>query len=221
MFEQSDRDRGQVNNMELIKENMFEDKDSLEGKEEILKKTLGLGDDANLEGLDDETINQAMDSVSKTEKGQEAKETAIEDTLGLEEGSLEDVDEEVKDALIDAAGKMGESLSDVFANVEKIVECLETVDGTPKDIVKAIHINTGMKYSESLEVYTEILKSRKSKSKINAIYEALEGNKIADAFKCCSEDDSTPSINGGNGTASETDVEHPCKSLENQTGEKI
>ena len=195
MFEQSDRDRGQVNNMELIKENMFENKDSLEGKEEILKKTLGLGDDVNLEELDDETINQVMDSVSKTEKGQEAEETAIEDTLGLEEGSLE--------------------------NVEKIVECLETVDGTPKDIVKAIHINTGMKYSESLEVYTEILKSRKSKSKINAIYEALEGNKIADAFKCCSEDDFAPGINGGNGTASETDVEHPCKSLENQTGEKI
>ena len=159
MFEQSDRDRGQVNNMELIKENMFENKDSLEGKEEILKKTLGLKDDVNLEGLDDETINQVMDSVSKTEKGQEAEETAIEDTLGLEEGSLEDVDEEVKDALIDAAGKMGESLCDVFANVEKIVECLETVDGTPKDIVKAIHIHTGMKYSESLEVYTEILKS--------------------------------------------------------------
>ena len=47
MFEQSDRDRGQVNNMELIKENMFEDKDSLEGKEEIIKKTLGLKDDVN------------------------------------------------------------------------------------------------------------------------------------------------------------------------------
>lgn len=145
------------------------DKNTRNKEEEIIKDKIGIKD-INLDSLSDEDVEKAVTKEDKVD--------AIKKSSGAKDLNIDNLPDDQIDSLL---GKIDtEKSATLSESVDEIIDCIEAVQGTEKDILEALKVNVGLKLEEAKKIYD--FRMQESTSFIEKEYKKFKENFIGEGI---------------------------------------